>query len=137
MKITAASSASLAVIFLFAGCRHRFARPANPPPAASATPAAPPAPPAANADTGLAPSPRLIVGRVTAVDADRGFAFVELASEAPAVALIPDTELLARTPDLRETARLRASRYLRSRMLGTTVARGRPQIGDEVVWLAP
>lgn len=133
MKITAASAVSLAVIFVFAGCRGRGVRPAAASSAAAGPAIALPAAP----ETGLAPSPRLIVGRITAVDTTRGFAFVELAAEAPAIALVADTELIARTLDLQETARLHASRYLRGRMLGTTVARGQPRVGDEVVWLAP
>lgn len=132
MKITAASAVSLAVIFVFAGCRGRGVRPAAASSAAAGPAIALPAP-----ETALAPSPRLIVGRITAVDTTRGFAFVELAAEAPAIALVADTELIARTLDLQETARLHASRYLRGRMLGTTVARGQPRVGDEVVWLAP
>jgi len=36
-----------------------------------------------------------------------------------------------------ETARLRASRYLRGRTLGTKILTGQPAPGDEVVWLAP
>jgi hypothetical protein len=137
MKITAASAVPLAVILFFTGCRTRLARPPDPGPPAAGKSAAPAAPAAPADDAPLAPSPRLIVGRITAVDAARGFAFVELAAEAPAIALVADTELIARTLDLRETARLRASRYLRGRMLGTNVARGRPRVGDEVVWLAP
>lgn len=85
----------------------------------------------------LAPSPRLIVGRILSVDSGRQFAFVELGSDAPAPQLTDGTELIARSSDLRETARLRASRYLRGRTLGTTVLSGQPTPGDEVVWLAP
>lgn len=135
MKITAASAVSLAVILFSAGCRSRPVNSNSAPAKAGATAPAPA--PHALPDAALAPSPRLIVGRITAVDLGRGFAFVELAAEAPAIALVADSELIARTLDLHETARLRSSRYLRGRTLGTTVVRGRPQIGDEVVWLAP
>jgi hypothetical protein len=38
---------------------------------------------------------------------------------------------------LRETGRVRASRYVRGRTLGTTLVAGQPSLGDEVVWLAP
>lgn len=134
MKLTAASAVSLAVILLGAGCRTRSARPMPATPAPVDQRAAPSAPPAAGP---LAPSPRLLVGRIAAIDAARGFAFVELAPEAPAIALVADTELIVRSLELQETARVRASRYLRGRMLGATVARGQPRIGDEVVWLAP
>jgi len=84
-----------------------------------------------------APSPRLIVGRIIAIDAAQGFAFIELASDAPPAALGPDNELIARTLDLRETARLQTSTHLRGRTLGTTILSGKPSPGDEVVWLAP
>jgi hypothetical protein len=95
-----------------------------------ATPSAPREP--------LTPSPRLVVGRIIAVDAERGFAVVELAGDAPPAALAEGGELLARSFDeLRETARLIASRYLRGRTLGTSVKTGRPSPGDEVVWIAP
>jgi hypothetical protein len=89
---------------------------------------------AANA---LVPSPRLIIGRVIAVDSAQGLAFVELAADAPAAALAGGTELIARTLELRETARLQTSRHLRGRTLGTKVLGGQPSLGDEVVWLAP
>ncbi len=85
----------------------------------------------------LLPSPRLIVGRIIAVDREQGFAILELAPDAPASALADGNELIARTADLRETARLRASRYLRGRTLGTKILTGQPAPGDEVVWLAP
>ncbi len=137
MKITAASAVSLAVILFLTGCRSRTARPTLPPGSGNTPAGTRPPQPEAAVDSGLAPSPRLIVGRIAAIDLARGFAFVELASEAPAIAVIADTELIVRTLELRETARLRASRYLRGRMLGTTIARGQPHIGDEVVWLAP
>ncbi len=85
----------------------------------------------------LSPSPRLVLGRILAIDPARGFAHVELASDAPPAAFAEGTELLVRTDDLRETGRLQASRYLRGRILGATIARGNPQPGDEVAWLAP
>ena len=85
----------------------------------------------------LLPSHNLLVGRVLAVDAARGFAFVDLATDAPAAALAGDTELVARTDTLRETARLRASRYVRGRTLGAKIVSGQPAPGDEVVFPAP
>ena len=86
----------------------------------------------------LAPSPRLIAGRIIAVDTERGFAVIELAPDAPPAALAEGGELVARTfADLRETARLLASRYVRGRTLGATVKSGAPSVGDEVVWTAP
>ncbi|MEO6245049.1 MAG: hypothetical protein ABIQ12_06405 [Opitutaceae bacterium] len=93
--------------------------------------------PAVLADGALLPSPRLIVGRVIAVDPANGFAFLEVSGDAPADALAAGAELITRTLELRETARLRASRYLRGRTLGTGIISGQPTPGDEVVWLAP
>ena len=117
----------LAVILILPACRY-FARTTPPLPRATLTsPAAEP----------LAPSPRLIVGRVIAIDAARNFAFVELAPDAPAGALIDGGELTTRTAEFRETAQLRASRYVRGRTLGARIVTGQPAPGDEVVWLAP
>jgi hypothetical protein len=64
-------------------------------------------------------------------------AIVELGGDAPGDALAEGSELLSRTDDLRETARLRPTRYRRGRTLGCMVAAGQPAPGDEVVWLAP
>ena len=85
----------------------------------------------------LVPSPRLIVGRIIAVDAARHMAFVELAPDVPGAALADGTELATRTLDLKDTGRLRVSRYVRGRTLGTKILGGQPSTGDEVVWLAP
>jgi hypothetical protein len=85
----------------------------------------------------LLPSPRLIVGRVIAVDEAQRLAFVELASDAPKGALIEGTELSVRTLALQDTGRLQASAYVRGRTLGTKIVAGQPSPGDEVVWLAP
>ena len=93
--------------------------------------------PAALPEGALIPSPRLIIGRIIAVDAERRFAFIELAPDAPAAATAEGADLLARTGELRETGQLHASRYLRGRTLGTHVVAGQPSPGDEVVWLAP
>ena len=120
MKNTARALTPLAVFF-FAACQ-------SPAPPAASSPATPPAPL-------LAPSPHRLVGRVIGVDSTRRFAIVELAPSAPVSR--PDTELIARTDDLRETARLRATRQLRGRTLGTAIMTGQPAIGDEVVWASP
>lgn len=85
----------------------------------------------------LVPSPRLIVGRILAVDQNQGFAFVDLAADAPNGALIAGTELVVRTLELHETARIEVSRFVRGRTLGTKVIEGQPSPGDEVVWIAP
>ncbi len=125
MKSAARLFPLLAVISFLSGC----ANPAAKAPGAKS--------PAVLADGALLPSPRLIIGRVIAVDRAQGFAILEVAVDAPADALTDGAELLTRTLDLRETARLRASRYLRGRTFGTKIIAGQPALGDEVVWLAP
>ena len=114
----------LAIAVAVGGC-HRFSRTKSAATAAS-TPVEP-----------LAPSPRLILGRIIAVDTAQHFAFVELAADAPAAAQQEGAELISRSLELRESGRLRVSRYLRGRTLGTTILKGQPATGDEVVWLAP
>ncbi len=122
---------TLALALTLSGCGTRASQPAERP-----TPTSPIAGTVLAVDA-LVPSPRLIVGRVVAVDPARRFAFVELAADAPTSALAEGTELIVRSPDLRETARLKTSRYLRGRTLGTNVVGGQPSPEDEVVWLAP
>lgn len=103
----------------------------------SITPPAPPKPPPPRDPLpagALLPSQNLLVGRIIAVDAKRGFAFIELSHSAPPAALVEGTALVARTDDLRETARLGASRYTRGRTLGARILSGQPSPGDEVVW---
>lgn len=85
----------------------------------------------------LAPSPRLIVGRVVALDWNLRQAILELGPEAPAEALVPDAELTTRDASLRETGKLRVSRQLRGKILGTFLLSGSPAVDNEVVWLAP
>jgi hypothetical protein len=120
MPFAARSLLALAAFCWLCGCRTESPSVASAPPAV----------------TPLTPSPRLIVGRLLATDAAQGFAFVELAPDAPAAALIEGSELIARTLDLRETGRVRVSRYQRGRTLGATIVSGQPAAGDEVVWLA-
>jgi hypothetical protein len=115
----------LAAASLIAGCAHPDASPTRPKNAAVL------------ADGALLPSPRLIVGRIIAIDAGQGFAILEVAPDAPADAVTDGAELIARTGEFRETGRLRVSRYLRGRTLGTKIVGGQPATGDEVVWLAP
>ena len=134
MNSTATLLTLLAVVCFGPACRH-LARPrAASAPGVMAAPAA--ANPAAAAAP-LIPSPRLIVGRILAVDAAQGFAFVELGADVPAAALAEGTELIARTLELKETGRLQASRTVRGRTLGTKIVGGQPSPGDEVAWLAP
>lgn len=112
---------------LLASCAHRPAPAPNPPSE----------PPSLLGADALVPSPRLIVGRIVAVDPARRFAFVELTSDAPMAALAEGSDLIARTLELQDTGRLRASRQLRGRTLGTNIVSGQPSPNDEVVWLAP
>ena len=124
MRFAATVLAPLAAICFLAGCH-----PVSP---ASRIPSAP----VLSADA-LLPSPRLIIGRVVAVDPSHAFAILELASDAPAGAVAEGAELMTRTLGLKETGRLRASRYIRGRALGSKIVDGQPSPGDEVVWLAP
>lgn len=123
MTLTARLLTLLAVIFFAGACSH--VGPTIPNQASPRSDAPPP--------PTLRPSPNHLVGRVLAVEAVRGFAFIELTREPPAAALSDGALLLARTEDLRETARLRTSRYVRGRTLGATIVSGQPSPGDEVV----
>ncbi|MSU66568.1 MAG: hypothetical protein EXS38_10810 [Opitutus sp.] len=119
-----------AAALAFTSCAHPAA-PINSP----ANPAAPTS--SSVVSEALVPSSQLIVGRIFETDLPPGFAFVDLAAAAPVAALTEGTELVARTLDFRETARLRVSRYVRGRTLGTRILTGQPTPGDEVVWQAP
>ena len=128
MKInTARALTPLAVFFLLGACHS-----VSPDAGGASSPRSAPSTPAT-----LTPSPNLIVGRVIAVDTLRHFAFIDIASSAPASALAPDCELLTRTDDLRITAHLRATRQLRGHTLGTVITAGAPDVGDEVIFPAP
>jgi hypothetical protein len=74
---------------------------------------------------------------VVAVDSELRQIIIELAPDAPGEAMVPDTELTTRDAALRETGRLKVSRQLRGRILGTFSAAGSPAVHNEVVWLAP
>jgi hypothetical protein len=130
MKSTARLLTPLAV-FLFPGCANF--NPLTPAPIGTRN-----SPPPVAADPlpagALLPSSNLLVGRVVAIDPARGFAFVELTSSPPAAALADGAILVSRTDDLRETARLSTSRYVRGRTLGVRVISGQPAPGNEVVW---
>ena len=123
MRNTARALLPLAVFFLFTACRS-----VSPPQSGVQSP---------GSDTGLATSPRRLVGRVLAVDPARRFVIVDLAAGVPLAALTPDTELLVRTDDLRPTARVRVSRQHRGRTLGTILLSGEATVGDEVVLTSP
>ncbi len=132
MPLTARLLTLLAVIFFAPGCA--TVAPPTPNPAVSPRqPSAAIPPPAA----ALGLSPNKIVGRILAIDATRGFAFVTLTAAAPAAALVAGAALIVRSDDLTETGHLRASRYTRGRTLGAQIISGQPTLGDEVVFHAP
>lgn len=85
----------------------------------------------------LLPSHNLRVGRIVSVDPARQLAVIELFTDAPPTALTDGAPLVSRTADLRETARLTASRYLQGRTLGAWINSGQASPGDEVVFPAP
>ena len=127
MSLTARLLTLLAVIYFVPGCSTATTTPASRSAAAAAI-----LPPA----DALTLSPHKIVGRIVAVDTARGFAFVSLTSTTPAAALVEGGELIVRSDDLRETGRVRTSRYNRGRTLGTQIISGQPKLGDEVVFHA-
>ena len=127
MSLTARLLTLLAVIYFVPGCSTATTTPASRSAAAAAI-----LPPA----DALTLSPHKIVGRIVAVDTARGFAFVSLATTTPAAALVEGGELIVRSDDLRETGRVRTSRYNRGRTLGTQIISGQPKLGDEVVFHA-
>ena len=127
MSLTARLLTLLAVIYFVPGCSTATTTPASRSAAAAAI-----LPPA----DALTLSPHKIVGRIVAVDTARGFAFVSLTTTTPAAALVEGGELIVRSDDLRETGRVRTSRYTRGRTLGTQIISGQPKLGDEVVFHA-
>lgn len=127
MTFTARLLTLLAVIFFLAGCVGQ----------APTAPRAAPAVHLSDPSDALQASPHQLVGRILALDATSGFAFVALTAEPPAAALAASAELIARTDDLRETARLLVSPYVRGRTLGTRILSGQPTPGDEVVFRSP
>ena len=127
MSLTARLLTLLAVIYFVPGCSTATTTPASRSAAAAAI-----LPPA----DALTLSPHKIVGRIVAVDTARGFAFVSLTTTTPAAALVEGGELIVRSDDLRETGRVRTSRYTRGRTLGAQIISGQPKLGDEVVFHA-
>ena len=125
MSLTARLLTLLAVIYFVPGCSTATTTPASRSAAAAAM-----LPPA----DALTLSPHKIVGRIVAVDTARGFAFVSLTTTTPAAALVEGGELIVRSDDLRETGRVRTSRYTRGRTLGAQIISGQPKLGDEVVF---
>ncbi len=130
MILTARTLTLLAVILFLAGCGHRIA----PSSTSGNNATAPSAQPSRPAAAPLQASPRKLVGRVLSIDAARGFVFVALDLDSPPAATTEGASLIVRTEDLRETARLRTSAYVRGRTLGTLLISGQPSLGDEVVF---
>jgi hypothetical protein len=83
-----------------------------------------------------AASPHKIVGYILAIDESRDFAVIDLTADPPPAELRDGTALTVRTRDLRKTARLTASRFLRGHTLGATILSGLPAVGEEVVLAA-
>lgn len=133
MIFTARLLTPLAVILFFTGCGQVGSTKPAPLSTRSEAPAASAPPPSDS----LRPSPNRLVGRILSIDAARGFAILDLRPEAPPAALIAGAELIARTDALVETGRLKTSRYIRTRTLGTQIVSGQPKPGDEVVFRLP
>ncbi|MBC8040712.1 MAG: hypothetical protein H7Y06_09230 [Opitutaceae bacterium] len=83
----------------------------------------------------VTPGPVQILGRVIAVDQRTLSVIVQLGPYAELPFDFTTRQLIARRDDLQPTARLQSSSYLRGRTLGTRLIAGKPQIGDEVVFL--
>jgi len=81
----------------------------------------------------VSPSPFAVVGHVLDVDATTGNVIIDVGPYTVLPADFAGKIMLARTEDLRPTAKLEASSYLRGHMLGARLLAGRPGIGDEVV----
>jgi hypothetical protein len=82
----------------------------------------------------LEPSPSLIVGRIIALDAQRGSVLIEIGPYNVLPADFAARRLISRNEALSPTATLQSSAYLRGRILGTRLLSGHPDVGDEVVW---
>lgn len=92
--------------------------------------------PSPHGSTQTVPGPVQVVGRIIAVDLRSLAVIIELAPFANPPADFNGRILISRMDDLRPTARLQASPYLRGRTLGARLLAGQPQVGDEVV-IAP
>jgi len=81
----------------------------------------------------VALSSALVVGRVIAIEPSSKSVLVEMGAF---TVLPPDFAtriLITRTDDLRPTARLQSSSFIRGRILGTRLIAGAPHVGDEVM----
>lgn len=81
------------------------------------------------------PGPVHVVGRIIAVDARALSVMIELGPYTVLPRKVDGRILVSRLDDLRPTARLQASPYVRGRILGARMLAGRPNVGDEVVFL--
>lgn len=133
MKKTACALLPCAVFLVSSACHRVSSRNTLTAPSRTADEAAIPI--SSPVVTSISTSPRRLVGRIIAVDSIHGFAFVELNPSAPS--FTPNEEFIARTDNLRETARLRVTRHLRGRTIGVRMLDHIPGIGDEVVTTAP
>jgi hypothetical protein len=107
---------------LFAGCATTGSKPTTVGDTPVATPSV------------TVPAPTQVVGRIISVDMRELAVVIEVP---PFEMLPPDYSgrvLVSRLDDLRPTARMQASPYLRGRTLAARLLAGRPQVGDEVVF---
>jgi len=112
---------------LIAGCATR-----GPKPAPKKGGDSHPAQPAQPAHT--VPGPVQVVGRIIAIDPRTLTVVIELSPYAVMPSDFNGRILISRQDDLRPTARLQASPYLRGRTLGARLLAGQAQVGDEVVF---
>ena len=113
---------------LIAGCATRGSKPAS----QGGNPVVSPA------QTGqTVPGPVQVVGHVISVDLRSLTVMIELAPFAVLPSDFSGRILISRQDDLRPTARLQASAYLRGRILGARLQAGKSQVGDEVVFAPP
>ncbi len=85
------------------------------------------------ASSAISPSPMRIVGRVIAVDPSTQNVIIAVSPFAVLPGDFDRRILITRTDDLRATARLQSSPYLRGHTLGARTLGGRANVGDEVV----
>lgn len=106
---------------LLAGCATRTKTKASPPAKAAI----------------IAPSPFVVVGHVISVDMATRNVIIDVAPFTVLPLGFSGRIMLARSEDLRPTAKLQASPYLRGHILGASLLAGHPHEGDEVVFPPP